>query len=284
MARWRTIGVVCLLAIAGCPEPAREPSPAELQQMRSLESEIAAAIEEAVPRRIASLRAASEGLQPSSEGQACPQEIPPRTDVGFDVHTSVLERRQLEPDYDLYQDTRPESQTTNRLGMIARRMGYRGSRMQGLTNVHSSLERHLAEGGWQMEGEDPFAFYTSWRDRLDWELVLVVDAYRAPEHDGTSFTDGILRGQAFVYDFAADEVVCAATIDASSSEQVGVRFDPTREGLRQNQALIDDLHDNAFDQAIERLKAAEPREPGGDEDVDEDEGEDESEDEDESGS
>ncbi|MFK7999107.1 MAG: hypothetical protein AB8H86_05900 [Polyangiales bacterium] len=250
----------CIVAasLAACGGGDQGFSVEDRARLQSLESEIAAGIEESTSKRIAALRAA-EALQPGAG--ACPRALPAMDDVDFDVHSILMERDQLAPGYDLRRDTRPGADNgTDRLGMIARSVGYRGQRAQILSRLHSGVERRLEAGHWESGGEaDPFAFFASWRGRLDWELVIVTDAYRAPVHDGTSFIPGIVRGHAYLYDFDADSVVCTGTVDAGSSEEVGVTFDPTRDGLRQNQALIDDLHDNAFSQVLETLKVAEAR-------------------------
>lgn len=254
------LGSACILALslAGCGGGDQEFSAADRSRLQSLESEIAAGIEESTSKRIAALRAA-EALQAGAG--ACPRALPPMGDVGFDVHSILMERGQLAADYDVRQDTRPGADNgTGRLGMIARNVGYRGQRALVLSRLHSGVERRLEAGHWESGSDaDPFAFYASWRERLDWELVIVTDTYRAPVHDGTSFIPGVVRGHAYLYDFAADAVICTGLVSAESSEQVGVTFDPTRDGLRQNQALIDDLHDNAFAQVLETLKVAEAR-------------------------
>jgi len=102
---------------------------------------------------------------------------------------------------------------------------------------------------------------TPYPTRATWELVILVESYREPRHDGTEFLDGLVRGRAFLYDYAEDAVVCVASVNAHNSESVLVRFQRSRQGLRGNQALLDDLDEAALTSALAGLQGHSPAAP-----------------------
>lgn len=246
----------CLVLLAvGCGGESSDLSAADRAHLQGLMQEIDEASTAASARRLATLRDAAASMRPDPSAPECPRPLPPSGDIEMDVHHAFLEPDQLLSGYDPLHDphralARSDEPSLHLHGPI-RSIGHRGRRIQILSNLRSSIEYQLSEGSSASTLD-----VDRWADRLDWELVVLVETYSEPRHDGTAFVDGVLRGRAFLYDYAEDAIVCVGPVDAHSSESVTVRYDPTRDGLRGNQALLDDLQEHALESALAGLRAS----------------------------
>lgn len=84
-------------------------------------------------------------------------------------------------------------------------------------------ETHLAAGR-----SDEATLYAQALDRpgrLTYDVVLVTRSKREPHaRSETEFVPGRIEGRAYVYDFGSREVVCAADVEARSSDAIGFAY------------------------------------------------------------
>lgn len=84
-------------------------------------------------------------------------------------------------------------------------------------------ERHLTAG--RYEEATVYARALERPERLGYDVVLVAkNAARPRAVSGSEYVPGEIAGRAYVYDFSAGKVVCAADIHAKSSKAVGYVF------------------------------------------------------------
>jgi hypothetical protein len=134
---------------------------------------------------------------------------------------------------------------------------------QVVTNI-SFAERKGVELDWDLDSARKIAAQLA----SGYEVVLVqderVDAAlsRASTKGEPKFTPGRLRGRAFLYSYATGRVACAASVDATSSREVDVRFSlgqPGGPGLDMAIGLSQDLTANAMAVAEANMVAAGPK-------------------------
>jgi len=84
-------------------------------------------------------------------------------------------------------------------------------------------ETHLAAG--RSDEATLYAEALQHPGRLSYDVVLVARSRKEPHaRSETEFVPGRIEGRAYVYDFAAREVVCAADVEAQSSEAIGFAY------------------------------------------------------------
>ncbi len=59
---------------------------------------------------------------------------------------------------------------------------------------------------------------------LNIDATLVIDAYKPPVTEGTTFETAALKGRFYVYDYEKQAIVCTAEIRAENSDNVGVHM------------------------------------------------------------
>jgi hypothetical protein len=89
-------------------------------------------------------------------------------------------------------------------------------------------EDHLASGRFEEA-----ALYARALERRAWighEVVLVASTWKKPRvTSATSYEPGEIAGRAYVYDFAARRVACAADVHAASSTRIGYAYATTHD-------------------------------------------------------
>jgi hypothetical protein len=122
---------------------------------------------------------------------------------------------------------------------------------QSVAGVLADVRRaevHAAAG--RFEEASLYARALARPERYGWEVVLVARSSSKPKAvSGTAFEPGEIDGRAYLYDFGAREVVCAADVHVASSKAIGYTFSPASDAppaLAQQASLAtaidDDLH------------------------------------------
>ena len=138
------------------------------------------------------------------------------------------------------------------------RVALAGPRGRVVSRLEDGVKRLLENGEWDKstKKEDRLEFYRAYLARFDWELDIVAEENRRPEHNGTAFVGGRVKGRAYLYDYKKGAVVCASDVDATNSSSQILEIDPRDKNVRGHQSLEDDLDGRAFEQAVNGLAPA----------------------------
>jgi hypothetical protein len=264
---------VCAL---GCSESAAPKiSDQDMKALQRLAADLMQRKENASKQRRAALRAAWASVKPDPSGPKCAVKLAPVDSTEFQVHSCIIEARMLSESYDPAQDEPPpaesrrllkprqrfgEPKPATMMSAVRARVAREGPRAHVVGNMLSGIERLIAQGHWDGAGkrDSTMAFYSDVEQRFDYELAIVAEENLRPEHNGSVFVSGRVRGRAFLYSYEDDRVLCTADVNATNADQHVVKIDPNDHNVRGHQTLEDDLDRRAFQQAVDGLVAVTP--------------------------
>jgi hypothetical protein len=239
--------------LLACDDPGIVLTPAEEAELRELQDQAKAQAEPLEAARKATMQATRGKIGPRPDLGACPMAI----------------RRPADDDAGSFAD----EGVSFALGTVpinvvhAKDLGVaEGPRYDRVTtalvnDVQSMLFREYSAKNRQ-EIDDGLARA---RQLLDpkWLAVdgtLIIDQEQLPAVTGTTFTPGVLKGRFYVYDYASQAIVCAASVWATNSDNIGVHTHLADDGtvIGADSDLVRDLYRQGVQNGIDGLAKAGP--------------------------